>query len=145
MKEAPPLFTRLAVAATALAALATPAHAADVTVQFSVTVGAYAPTGAACTLTVPAGADGLAVLNAAVARACITSYDTQTFPGFGTFVTCINNVCGQPGNGTIGTYWNMYENGVSTSYGVDGFTSNAGDELAFAYRVFCFAAVCPPV
>lgn len=139
------MLSRIAVAAAALAALATPAHAADVTVGFALSVGTYAPTGAACPVSVPAGADGIAVLDAAVARACITSYSTVTYPGFGTFVTCIDNVCGQPGTGTAGTYWNMYENGVSTGYGVDGFSAGAGDELGFAYRVFCFAAVCPPV
>lgn len=137
--------TRITLAALALAAVATPAHAADVTVSLALSAGRHAPTGSACTLTVPAGADGIAVLDAAVARACITSYQTVTYPGFGTFVTCVDSVCGQSGTGTVGTYWNMYENGVSTGYGVDGFTADAGDELGFAYQVFCFAAVCPPI
>ena len=139
------MFTRILVAAAAVVALATPAHAADVSVQFGLSAGTYAPTGVACTLSVPAGADGIAVLDAAVANLCIVSYHTVTFPGFGTFVDCINEVCGNAGTGSVGTYWNMYENGGSTAYGVDGFVANSGDELVFAYQVFCFATVCPPV
>jgi hypothetical protein len=135
----------LAVALTATAALATPAHATStVQVTFGVSAGAYAPTGAACPLTVIAGADGIAVLDAAQAAHCIVSYDTVSFGGFGTFVSCIDDVCGTALTGTVGTYWNMYENGASTAYGVDGFRAGAGDELMFAYQAYCFEAVCPP-
>lgn len=134
----------LALAAAVAAAVATPAHAANVTVSLALSAGRHAPTGAACTLSVPAGADGVAVLDAAVAQGCLLSYDTVTYPGFGTFVTCLNEVCGHAGTGTVGTYWNMYENGASTWYGVDGFVADAGDELGFAYQAFCFEVVCPP-
>jgi hypothetical protein len=126
---------RLLTAALATVAVtAAPAHAADVTVHFGLSAGTYAPTGAACTLTVPAGASGLQVLDAAVANLCINSYDTVTFD-FGTFVSCIDEVCGQT-TPAAGTYWNMYENGVSTWYGVDGFSADAGDELSFAYTAW---------
>lgn len=133
------------VLAAALAvAAATPAQAANVTVTLSLSAARYAPTGAACTLSVPAGANGVTVLNAAVAKGCLVSYDTVTYPGFGTFVTCLDEVCGNATAGSVGTYWNMYDNGVSTGYGVDGFTAANGDDLGFAYKVYCFAAVCPP-
>ena len=135
--------TVLAAAALALAAAA-PAHAANVTVTLSVSAARYARTGAACTLSVPAGANGIAVLDAAVAQGCLVSYDTVTYPGFGTFVTCLDQVCGNATAGSVGTYWNMYENGVSTGYGVDAFSAASGDDLGFAYKVYCFAAVCPP-
>jgi hypothetical protein len=134
----------LALAAAVTAALATPAHAASVPVSLALSAGTHAPTGAACALSVPAGANGLAVLDAAVAQGCLVSYDTVTYPGFGTFVTCLDEVCGNAGTGTVGTYWNMYENGASTWYGVDGFVADAGDELGFAYQAFCFEVVCPP-
>ncbi|MDQ1712683.1 MAG: hypothetical protein QOE45_2133 [Frankiaceae bacterium] len=137
----------LAVALTALTAAlggAAPAHAATtVPVSFSLSAAAYAPTGAACGLTIDQGADGIAVLDAAVAAHCITSYAVVTFPGFGTFVSCIDEVCGTALTGTTGTYWNMYENGASTAYGVDGFVADAGDDLGFAYRAYCFEAACP--
>lgn len=133
----------LALAAvTTMAALVTPAHASSVTVKFGLSAGTYAPTGAACALNVAAGADGVAVLDAAVAAHCLVSYDTVTFPGFGTFVTCLDEVCGEALTGTVGTYWNMYENSASTSYGVDLFTADDGDELVFAYQDYCFEAVC---
>lgn len=137
------MLKRIALAALVLAASSTPAHAAGVTVSLALSAGTYAPTGAACTVSVPAGADGIAVLDAAVAKACIVSYDTVTFSGFGTFVQCIDEVCGNAGTGTVGTYWNMYENGVSTAYGVDGFSADNGDELGFSYRAFCFVSGCP--
>lgn len=138
-------MTKTILVALALAgAVAVPVHAADVTVTFGVSAGRYAPTGAACALSVPAGSDGVAVLDAAVARGCLVSYDTVTYPGFGTFVTCLNEVCGNDTTAGVGTYWNMYDNAVSTPYGVDGFTADPGDELVFTYRTYCFAAVCPP-
>ena len=135
------------LAAAALAAVAAvPAQATHTaTVSLALSAGRHAPTGAACTVTVPTGANGIAVLDAAVAKACIVSYDTVTYPGFGTFLTCLNEVCGTAATGTTGTYWNMYENGASTAYGVDGFTAATGDELGFAYQAYCFEAVCPPL
>jgi hypothetical protein len=132
------LFAVATVAATA--GFVTPAHATTVTVSFGLSAGTYAPTGAACPLAVTSGANGIAVLNAAVAAHCLVSYDTVTYPGFGTFVTCLDSVCGEALTGNAGTYWNMYENGVSTAYGVDGFTAANGKELVFAYQAYCF---CP--
>ena len=133
-----------ALAAVALAGLPSAAHATGtVTVEFGLAAGTYAPTGVACPVTVAAGADGIAVLDAAQSAHCITSYQTVTFPGFGTFVTCIDDVCGEALTGTTGTYWNMYENGASTAFGVDGFVADEGDELSFAYQAYCFEAVCP--
>lgn len=115
-------------------AFAPAAHATNVTVTFGLSVGTYLPTGGACTLSVPSGADGVTVLEAAKTAHCIVSYQTVSF-GFGRFVTCIDEVCGQS-LGADGTYWNMYENGVSTTYGVDDFVANNGDELEFAYQAY---------
>lgn len=126
--------TRLAAAAAIVVALvASPASAAQVTVRFGLSVGAYAPTGAACPVKVPAGANGVTVLKAAKAKHCILSYQLQSYPGLGRFVRCINGLCGidRP---IFLTYWAMYENGGYTPYGVDGFRANAGDELVFTYR-----------
>jgi hypothetical protein len=135
----------LALAGLLALGATTPAQASDVTVRFALSAGTYAPTGAACELSVPEGASGLAVLDAAVARACIVSYATESYPEFGTFVTCIDFVCGQALTATHGTYWNMYDGGGSASYGVDGFVATDGAELGFAYQVYCFDAICPPV
>jgi hypothetical protein len=135
-----------AIAAAALGGVPGPAHAlAPVHVTFGLSAGTYAPTGAACSLTVDAGADGIAVLDAAQAAHCIVSYRTVTYPGFGTFVTCIDEVCGEAATGASGTYWNMYENGASTAYGVDGFVADEGDDLTFAYQAYCFESVCPGI
>ena len=139
------MLKRTMLAALALCAVATPAHAANVRIYLALSAGTYAPTGQVCALDVAQNADGIAVLDAAVAKHCIVSYATVSFGEFGTFVTCIDEVCGNAGTGTIGTYWNMYENGTSTGYGVDGFVADDNDELGFAYRAFCFEAVCPPV
>ena len=134
----------LSLAAAALAAAAVPAHADGVSVSLALSAGRYAPTGAACTVSVPSGSNGLAVLNAAQQAGCVVSYQTVTYPGFGTFVTCIDEVCGNATLGSVGTYWNMYDNGASAAYGVDGFSAQAGDELGFAYKAYCFEVVCPP-
>lgn len=134
----------LAATAAAVATTALPAHAASVTVHLALSAGTYAPTGAACTLSVPAGADGVAVLDAAVAAHCIVSY-VAVPSSFGTYVACIDEVCGTAVTSGTGGYWNMYENGVSTGYGVDGFAAANGDELGFAYQAYCFDAFCPPV
>lgn len=80
-----------------------------------------------CWVTVAEGADGVAILDAAKTAGCIRSYKLENF-GWGDFVSCIDEVCGQ-----VGTYWSMYENGAYTSYGVREFHSNAGDVLAFDY------------
>jgi hypothetical protein len=135
-----------ALAAVAAGSVASPAHAlAPVHVTFGLSAGQYAPTGTACSLTVDGGADGLAVLDAAQAAHCIVSYRTVSFPDFGTFVTCIDEVCGQVATGASGTYWNMYDNGTSAAYGVDGFVADEGDELVFAYQAYCFEVVCPGI
>lgn len=127
---------RVSLAAAALAGAglfglsAAPAEASTVTVKLGITAGAYAPTGAACTLEVSPGANGMSVLGAAVAKGCIVSYQTTTYAGYGTFVRCVNEVC-QVNEAT--TFWMMSENGVATSYGVDGFSAQDGDELTFTY------------
>ena len=123
----------VAAAAITVALVASPASAAQVTVKFALSVGVYAPTGAACPVKVPAGSNGVAVLKAAKAKHCIVSYRLQRYPGLGRFVRCINGLCGidRP---VFLTYWAMYENRGYTPYGVDGFKANQGDELAFVYK-----------
>lgn len=130
-----------AVAITAAVAMAvitgsgvTPAHASNVNVKFGVSAGYWAPTGAACTVSVPAGANGLAVLDAAVADGCILSYDTQSFGGQ-PYVSCINEIC-QIADGLV-SFWAMFENSpIPAEYGAGDFRADEGDELVFAYTNF---------
>lgn len=116
-----------------LLALAVPSYASSVAVTLKVTYGKpnlVSATGAECAVTVPAGSNGITVLQEAVAKGCISSYQTTTY-GNGNFVSCIDYVCG-----AVATYWAMRENGTYTSYGVDGFTAEPGDVLWFAYEEF---------
>jgi hypothetical protein len=129
------LLTAALVAATA--ATAAPAHAEGVNVKLGLSAGTWAPTGAACNVFVEAGADGSAVLDAAVAAHCIVSY-RATGTSFGTYVECIDEVCAEPVTAGTGTYWAMYENGGQTGYGVDGFSADEGDDLTFAYTGYAF-------
>ncbi len=122
-------------AAAALAVVPAPAHAVNVTVGFGISVGTHLPTGQFCPVDVPAGANGLAVMDAAVAAGCIESYETEVYP-FGAYVRCINRVCAAPPEALFLTYWHMYENGVSTSYGVSDFVASSGDQLVFAYTTW---------
>lgn len=121
---------------------AVPAHAAPVTVDFGLAAGAYAPTGAACQVSVPSGANGVVVLDAAVAKGCILSYDTTTFAGFGTFVRCVDEVCGEEASGFFLTYWKLYVNGRPATAGVDAFRATAGSSLVLSYTTWagCLAS-----
>ncbi len=130
------LLTAALVAAGA-ATTAAPAHAAGVNVHLGLSAGTWAPTGAACNLFVEAGADGTAVLDAAVAAHCIVSY-RATATSFGTYIECIDEVCAVPAASNAGTYWSMFENGSETGYGVDGFAADEGDDLTFAYTGYPF-------
>lgn len=134
------------VGAAALAALlpVSSAHAAaPVTVNFGLSAGVYSPTGVACPVSVPAGANGLAVLDAAKAKHCIVSYTAETYT-FGTFISCINEVCGAPKEALYLTYWEMSKNGHCTDYGVSDFSAANGDELTFDYTTWAkfFAVGC---
>lgn len=132
------LLTAALVAATATTVgTAMPAHAAGVNVTFGLSAGTWAPTGAACSLFVEAGADGTAVLDAAVAAHCIVSY-RATATSFGTYIECIDEVCAEPAAPNAGSYWSMFENGAETGYGVDGFSAGEGDDLTFAYTGYAF-------
>lgn len=131
-----------------LASLATvPASAANVTVGFGLSAGAYAPTEVACQLSVPANANGIAVLDAAVAQNCIVSYETKTFAGFGSFVSCVDEVCGDEATGFGLTYWKYYKNGVPATSGIDNFRAAAGSSivLSFTTWVGCLAAQDDPL
>lgn len=142
------MFRRFSLLGSAALLLAgffslSPAQAVPpVTVNFGISAGAYAPTGVACPVSVAAGANGLAVLDAAVAKGCIRSYKAETY-SFGAFVSCINEVCGAPPAALYLTYWEMSENGKCTEdYGVSGFRADDGDELTFAYTTWAkFLAV----
>lgn len=132
-----------ALAAPALLALglswAPPAHAAGVTLEVS--AANHAAVVKSCPVTVSDGANGIAVLNAAKASGCISGYTTRTFPGIGRYVACIDGICQAtdgvaPETDGFATYWEMRENGSFTSYGIDGFTADAGDRLTLTYTNF---------
>ena len=127
---------------SAVAVLATlsfvPAQAADVSVAFGLSAGTYAPA-AVCSLSVPPGADGVDVLDAARDAGCIESYETQDFPEFGAFVSCINRVCAQfvpTPAASAGTYWAFYVDGVASQTGVSFYEASEGSEVLFAYEAF---------
>lgn len=131
---------RAAVVTAAVSAVAvlggavTPAQAQDVTVKFGVSAGYWAPTGAICPVSVAPGADGVAVLNAALAKGCITSYDTVSFGGK-PFLSCLDGVC-QQADGLV-TFWAMFDSSpVPAEYGLAEFRADEGDELVFAYTNF---------
>jgi hypothetical protein len=122
----------LAAALFASVGVSIPASASTVTVKLSLSVGVKAPTGRLCPVQVPAGSNGIAVLDAAKAKHCIVSYKTSYFSGFGHFVRCIDGIC-EIDKPVFLAYWAMYENGQFTSYGVDGFVADPGDVLSFVY------------
>ena len=132
-----------ALAAPLIPLAAAPARAATVTVDLQLSALTLNQAGAhtICPVQVAAGANGLAVLDAAKAAGCIVSY-TTAFGG--AFVDCINEVCSQylaasvAGARTAGTYWAMYLNGGYTTFGVADYTASNGDALLFDYEHFVF-------
>lgn len=140
-------FVGKAAAFAALAMLsAVPAQAANVTVNFGVSAGTHAPA-AACALSVPAGSDGEVVLSAAKAKGCIVSYRVQRHPSFGAFVSCINEVCGEPATGFSLTYWRFFVDGAPAPYGVSDYSARNGGEVVFAYTTWagCFVSQDPAI
>lgn len=129
-----------AVALLAAALVATPGHA-QVGATLRVSMWTYANTTKLCPVTVADGADGVAVLDAAVGTNCIQSYRLKTYT-FGRYLECIDGTCGQPEQFNI-LYWAMRENGVCTDYGVDGFVANPGDTLSFTYSAFAVVDCSP--
>jgi hypothetical protein len=117
----------------ALLALVPFAHATtNVSVTLDVGIEAsIAPQVHQCTVSVPLGANGTVVLDAAIAAKCISSYHLQHY-SFGDFVDCIDGVCGQDAI-VEGTFWAMFLNGACTSYGVTDYSAADGDVLSFEY------------
>jgi hypothetical protein len=139
------VMRRLAVLLVPAAALtaAPAAHAATTTVHFSVQLAAAVPV-AGCDVSVPEGSNGIAVLDAAVASQCISSYqkvDTQ----FGPKVTCINDVCEAPDATLNVVYWAIY---VDSGYAQVGAGSLAfpadGSSLRFSYETWVTGLVPQP-
>lgn len=131
------VFTLLVAAAVPLAAGSTD----SVTLQ--VTLGHHAlPAAKECALAIPTPTDGAAVLEAAIAAGCISSYETASFPGFGRYVTCIDGLCEQ-----TGTFWGYYVNEAFSDGGIDdtngAATIHAGDVVEFVYSDWFSGALLP--
>src|SRR2546428_1357163 len=127
----------IALVALSLAAFSPARSAANVTVVLSVDYGARAgaqSTGsAACPLSVPQGSDGIAVLNAAVANRCISSYST-TFGGG--YITCVSGVCEGRLNAAVPVcaYWAIISTDVNAmNNGILAFSADNGDVLELSY------------
>lgn len=133
------MLRRLALLAASLAGTAlalSPASAAStVSVSFTKSVGAAGVAAQPCAVKVAPGANGIAVLDAAVTKGCIDSYKVERY-SFGAFISCIDDVCGAPAEALGLTYWAMSENGKTTDYGVEDFRAAAGDTLDFAYTTW---------
>lgn len=133
-------FRGLAAALVVAAASAAPGTyaATGVPVTLRISTLTYANVDRTCTVNVPAGADGVAVLDAALAAKCVKGFMLASFSG-GHFLDCVDdgvngNRCGDPAP-TYLRYWAMRVQCTATSYGIDDFKSHAGDELTFSYEI----------
>lgn len=133
MRKARAILVIVAALGT-LITLSSAQAAHPITVTLAVSTHAYPVKDSNCPVSVAHGVDGIAVLDAAKATGCITSYTTIEYPGLGTFVRCIDQRCGDGPQNQYLRYWAMRENCIYTSYGVDGFRADAGDELSFTYE-----------
>jgi hypothetical protein len=114
----------LALAIVAVWTTATPAQAANVIVRFGLSAGHYAP--GACLLSVPQGANGLGVLDAAIAAGCILDYEMD-----GEWLQCVTvavePVCSNVDDDPLCCathYWAIYEDlGAVAPHGLSGFSA----------------------
>jgi len=133
----------LVLAAVPMSADATP----TVTVHLDVDLAFRTVAVGDCDVTVDAGSDGVAVLDQAVVDGCIDSYKSEHFPGFGAFVTCINDICQTPDETLNAVFWMVYLDGEASDVGISKMSfSEAGHVLGFSYEPWapCFVGgVCP--
>lgn len=105
---------------------------------------------AGCALTVKRDSQGRAngfdVLDEAVARGCIDSYESVDFGVYGRFLTCIDDLCGQDAPtwalpvpvAYAGTTWSFTVNDKTATTGLDTFNARAGDEIGLTYSHYLF-------
>lgn len=123
--------TPLLLATLLLATLAPAALADDgVTVRLLVNAGAPPlPAWRDCDVHVPAGADGGALLDQAVADGCILEWSAAEFPGFGRYVSSIDHV-----TEALATFWALRVDGTLTDYGIDLYQATQGHVVQFTYE-----------
>lgn len=120
----------------ALAASPTIAGSASTTVTLEISLAdPSAPSVKTCDVAIATPTTGAAVLDAAVAQGCISSWEAQEYPGYGRYVTCIDGVCA-----VLGTYWGYLINDETACGGVDNTPYQAcaelqnGDRIEFSYQ-----------
>ena len=126
--------------------------AAATTVHLEVAVAAAVPI-ASCDVSVPDGANGLAVLDQAVTTGCIDDYDSVPFSGLGEKVTCITKtveLCETSDETLNALTWIIYVDGELADLGVSSLSfPTHGTSLTFSYEPWAvhapcwFAGVCP--
>lgn len=113
----------------------------SVDVVLKVGAGTYLGPGLVCLVSVPEGSDAGEVLDAAVGSGCIESWDYETFPDYGRFVTCINEICGQNAGemheaveDVDGTYWEFSVGLHTASHGIDGYEASPNEVVGFTFQ-----------
>lgn len=99
------------------------------------------PGTASCTVEVPDGADGGAVLDQATEDGCIAGWDYSEFEGEGRFVTAIDR-WRAPGYTCLALmaglpacdWWENHVNGEIVGYGIDDYAAEDGDDVRWLYR-----------
>jgi hypothetical protein len=139
--------SRRAASVLALALVFAPVSgraATNVPVTLRTATLAYANADVVCQVSVPSGSDGLAVLNAAIAKNCVKAYEITTF-GQGKFLQCLDdgingNRCGDPGPGYL-RYWAFREDcNYVQDHGLEGFVATPNKELSLTYEIsYAFA------
>jgi len=125
----------------ALVSLAgTAANASNVSVTIRLHLRSRPDFRSACTVSVPAKSNAIAVLNAAVRataahqkKCAIHSYALARDGYFGKdYLSCANDLCD-----VFSVYWNQFQNGRPQGF-VEDFSAASGDNLVFTYEeCFC--------
>jgi hypothetical protein len=116
----------------------------NVAVGFGISAGPVDSTAAACPLSVPSGADGISVLEAAVLNGCIESYETfrSASPPNHILVRCINGVCRESESLNPLSWPPCWSDRRWLSEALDAFRATDGGELVV--RLY-WSIVCHPV
>lgn len=121
---------------------ARPASASTATVHLDVDAATAVPL-ADCDVTVPVDANGIAVLDQALADGCIDSYESVTFAGIGEKVICINDICETPAETLNALTWIIYVDGSPSDLGVSDLRfPQHGSTLEFSYEPWVIHAPC---
>ena len=110
-------------------ALLSPLSAATETVAVTLDVTLSSLDYKSCDVALPVGSTAHDALDQAVEDGCISSWSGTHYDGIGTFVDCIDGVCG-----AVATFWAFSVDDAFSDKGIDDVVVADGTTLGFDYQ-----------